>query len=192
MKKIVIAFEILIVFLFMAKFIAIGEIVKRTEISGYLSWSADHALADSFSRTSGSSSVRDVFEDTLTNERNLMVSLEDRRKQLENREKFIRFEEKRINTVKKEIVAKMEMLQGREGEKPLPQESDKDDKKRFKELAKVYEATPPDKVSALFTKMDNKTAAEIILQMNNKKAGAVWANLDPGKAVEIAKTMSGM
>jgi flagellar motility protein MotE (MotC chaperone) len=40
--------------------------------------------------------------------------------------------------------------------------------------------------------MDNKTAAGIIMQMNTKKAGAVWGHLDPEKAVEIAKTISGM
>ena len=192
MKKIVIAFEILIVILFAAKLLAIGEIVKRTVISDYVSWSADHALAESFSRTTDILSVRDVFEDALTNERNMVVSLDGKRRQLENRESAIKFEEKRMNMLKKEIVAKIEMLQGREEKTPVPQESDKEDNKRYKELAKVYEATPPDKVGALFTKMDNKTAAGIILQMNNKKAGAVWGNLNPEKAVEIARTISSM
>jgi flagellar motility protein MotE (MotC chaperone) len=192
MKKIVIAFEILIIILFAAKLLAIGEIVKRTAISDYVSWSADHVLAESFSRTTGISPVRDVFEDALTNERTLMVSLESKRRQLENRESAIKFEEKRMNTLKKEIAAKIEMLQGREEKIPVPQESDKEDNKRYKELAKVYEATPPDKVGALFTKMDNKTAAGIIVQMNNKKAGAVWGNLNPERAVEIARTITSM
>jgi flagellar motility protein MotE (MotC chaperone) len=192
MKKIIIVFEILIVFLFVAKLLAIGEIVKRTEISDYVSWSADHAQAESFSRTTGISPVRDVFEDALANERTLMVSLEGKRRQLENRESAIKFEEKRMNILKKEIAAKIEMLQGREEKTPVPQEADKEDNKRYKELAKVYEATPPDKVGALFTKMDNKTAAGIIVQMNNKKAGAVWGNLNPERAVEIARTITSM
>jgi flagellar motility protein MotE (MotC chaperone) len=191
MKKIVITFEIIILFLFMAKILAIGEIVKRTEVSDYLSWSADHALADSFSRTPGSTQVRDVFEDALANERNLMVSLEARQRQLENRENAIKFEEKRVKSLQKEIEAKIETLQARQGKTPVPQESDKEDN-RIKELAKEYNATPPEKVGDLFTKMDNKMAAGIILQMNNKKAGAVWGNINPEKAVEIARTISGM
>jgi len=192
MKKIFITFEILFIFLFMAKLFAIGEIVKRSGIYNISLWSVNHALADSSSQTTGSTPVRDIFEDTLTNERNLMISLEDRRRQLEDRENVVKFEEKRINLLKKEVMAKIEILQGREGKTSVPQESEKEDNKRFKELAKEYDATPPDKVATLFSKMDNKTAAGIIMQMKNKKAGAVWEYLNPEKAVEIAKTITSM
>jgi flagellar motility protein MotE (MotC chaperone) len=193
MKKIIVACEILILFLFMTKLLAIAEIVKRSDIFDYSLWSAKAALADVSSQTAARAPVRDVFEDTLMNERSLIISLEDRRRQLENRENFVKFEEKRIHLLKNEIVAKIEMLRNREEKITVPQESDKmENIKKIKELAKVYEATPPDKVSALFSKMDNKTAAGIIIQMNTKKAGAVWGHLDPEKAVEIAKTISGM
>jgi hypothetical protein len=30
------------------------------------------------------------------------------------------------------------------------------------------------------------------VQMNNKKAGAVWGNLNPERAVEIARTITSM
>ncbi len=192
MKRIFIAFEILIIFLFLAKLFAIGEIVKRSELYNISLWSVNPALADSSSQTTGSTLVRDVFEDTLTNERNLMVSLEDRRRQLEDKENFIRFEEKRLNSLKKEVAGKIEILQGPEGKTPVSQESDKEENKRIKELAKEYDATPPDKVATLFSKMDNKTAAGIIMQMKNKKAGAVWEYFNPEKAVEIAKTITRM
>ena len=193
MKKIIVAFEILILFLFMTKILAIAEIVKRSDIFDYSLWSAKHALADVSSQAAARLPVRDVFEDTLMNERSLIISLEDRRRQLENRENFVKFEEKRIHLLKNEIVAKIEMLQNREEKITVPQESDKvENINKIKELAKVYGATPPDKVGALFSKMDNKTAAGIIMQMNTKKAGAVWGHLDPEKAVEIAKTISGM
>jgi len=190
MKKIVFAFEIIILFLFAAKLIAIGEIVKRSNISDYLLLSA--AQADSFSQTPGIRQVRDVFEDPLTNERNLMVSLEDRRKQLEYRESTLKFEETKMKTLKKEIEVKIERLQGSQETTAASQASDTEDSKRIKALAKEYNATPPENVGALLTKMDNKTAAEIILQMNNKKAGAVWGNLSPERAVEIAKAIASM
>jgi flagellar motility protein MotE (MotC chaperone) len=192
MKRIFIAFEILVVFLFIVKLFAIGEIVKRSELYNISLWSVNPALADSSSQTTGSTLVKDAFEDTLTNERNLMVSLEDRRRQLEDRENFISFEEKRLNLLKKEIVAKIEVLHGPEGKTAVSQESDKEENKRIKELAKEYDATPPDKVATLFSRMDNKTAAGIIMQMKNKKAGAVWEFFSPEKAVEIAKTITKM
>ena len=192
MKKIFTGFEILVVFLFMVKLFAIGEIVKRSELYNISLWSINPAMADSHSQTTGSTLVRDAFEDTLKDERNLMVSLEDRRRQLEDRENFIRFEGKRLNSLKKEIVAKIEVLHGREEKTTVSQESDKEENKRIKELAKEYDSTPPDKVATLFSKMDNKTAAGIIMQMKNKKAGAVWEYFNPEKAVEIAKTITNM
>ncbi|HVO65604.1 MAG TPA: hypothetical protein VMT12_03890 [Syntrophales bacterium] len=191
MKKIFITFEILVIFLFIAKLFAIGEIVKRSGLYNISLWSVNHALADSSSQT-GSTPVRDIFEDTLMNERNLMISLEDRRRQLEDRENFAKLEEKRLNSLKKEITAKIEIFQGRKEKTSVSQESDKEENKRIKELAKEYDATPPDKVATLFNKLDNKTAAGIIMQMKNKKAGAVWEYLNPEKAVEIAKTITNM
>jgi flagellar motility protein MotE (MotC chaperone) len=191
MKKIIIAIEVLVVFLFIAKILAIGGIVKKSEISDYLLWSVKSALADSSAQTSVSSPSRDVSVDTLAAERSLMSTLADRRRQLENRENLIKFEEKKINSLRNEIVARMEMIRGREEKMTTPQESTRAyDITRFKELAKVYEATPPDKVGALLNKMDSKTAAGIIMQMNVKKAGSVWGELNPEKAVEITKAIA--
>ena len=164
MKKIIITIEILVVFLFIAKILAIGEIVKRSEIHDYLLWSVKSALADSSSQTGVDSPSRDVTVDTLASERSLMSNLADRRRQLENRENLIKFEEKKINLLRNEIVARIEMIRGREKKMTSPQESARsEDNTRFRELAKVYEATPPDKVGALLDKMDSKTAAGIII-----------------------------
>ncbi|MGA3207190.1 MAG: hypothetical protein ABSE05_05150 [Syntrophales bacterium] len=191
MKKIIITIEILVVFLFIAKILAIGEIVKRSEIHDYLLWSVKSALADSSSQTGVDSPSRDVTVDTLASERSLMSNLADRRRQLENRENLIKFEEKKINLLRNEIVARIEMIRGREKKMTSPQESARsEDNTRFRELAKVYEATPPDKVGALLDKMDSKTAAGIIIQMNVKKAGAVWGHLNPEKAVKITEAIA--
>ena len=190
MKKIFVTFEVLIIILFVAKLFAVGEIVKRAGLYNISLWAVNPAMADSSSQSR--SPVRDIFEDTLANERNLMISLEDRRRQIEDRENIVKIEEKRLNSLKKEIVAKIELFQGRKDKTILPQESEKEENKKIKELAKEYDATPPDKVATLFDKLDNKTAAGIILQMKNKKAGAVWEYLNPGKAVEIAKTIADM
>jgi flagellar motility protein MotE (MotC chaperone) len=191
MKKAVIAVEILIVFLFMAKILVIGEIVKRSEISDYLLWSVESALADSSPQANVGSPAKDISVDALTAERSIMSTLQERRRLLENRENLIKFEEKKINSLRSEIVARMEMILGREEKMTSLQESTRtEDIARFRDLAKVYEATPPEKVGALLNKMDNKTAAGIIMQMNVKKAGAVWGQLNPEKAVEITKAIA--
>jgi flagellar motility protein MotE (MotC chaperone) len=191
MKKAVIAVEILVVFLFMAKILVIGEIVKRSEVSDYLLWSVKSALADSSSQANVGSPAKDISVDALAAERSLMFTLQERRRLLENRENLIKFEGKKINSLRSEIVARMEMIRGREEKMTSPQESTRaEDIARFRDLAKVYEATPPEKVGALLNKMDSKTAAGIITQMNVKKAGAVWGQLNPEKAVEITKAIA--
>ena len=191
MKKAVIAVEILIVFLFMAKILVIGEIVKRSEMSDYLSWSVKSALADSSPQPNIGSPANDVSADALAAERSLMSTLQERGRLLENRENLIKFEEKKINSLKSEILARMEIIRGREEKMESPQEPTRaEDIARFRDLAKVYEATPPEKVGALLNKMDGKTAAGIIMQMNVKKAGAVWGQLNPEKAVEITKAIA--
>jgi len=191
MKRAVIAVEILIVVLFMAKILVLGEIVKRSEFSDYLSWSVKFALADSAPQVNVGSPVKDISVDALAAERSLMSTLQERRRLLENRENLIKFEEKKINSLRSEIIARMEIIRGREEKMASPQESTRaDDVARFRDLAKVYEATPPEKVGALLNKMDSKTAAGIIMQMNVKKAGAVWGQLNPEKAVEITKAIA--
>ncbi len=191
MKKAIIVFQILILFLFLAKLFVMGVILKKSELYDFF-WSANPALAESSSQRTGGTG-RDVFEDALAKERYLTVYLEDKKLQLDGKESFIKYEEQKINSLKKEISAKIDKLRGMEDKVTVAQESDQaEDKKKYKELAKAYEATPPDKVASLFNKMDDKTAAAIILQMNIKKAGAVWGNLDPVKAAQISKTIVGM
>jgi flagellar motility protein MotE (MotC chaperone) len=175
----------------MAKILVIGEIVKRSEISDNLLWSVESARADSSPQANVGSPAKDISVDALTAERSIMSTLQERRRLLENRENLIKFEEKKINSLRSEIVARMEMIRGREEKMTSLQESTRtEDIARFRDLAKVYEATPPEKVGALLNKMDNKTAAGIIMQMNVKKAGAVWGQLNPEKAVEITKAIA--
>ena len=61
---------------------------------------------------------------------------------------------------------------------------------RYKNLAKVYESTPPARASAMLESLDKKTAATIIMNMKTKKAGAIWGYLDPQKGVEITKEIT--
>ena len=57
-------------------------------------------------------------------------------------------------------------------------------------LAKVFESTPPENAGPLLEKLDTEIAAQILLRMNGKKAGAVWGYVKPDKALKIIKHMS--
>lgn len=182
-KKIIVACEILVFFLFVAKVLVIGGIIRKAE-THYSLFPFSQAEAEGNLSSPGSLPVRDVLDDGLANERKLMDHLQERQKQIESRESLAKSEEKRLEALKQEIVAKIETLRALEERLSVPLTAED---KKFKDLAKVYEAAPPAQVASILEKMDKKMAAAIISNMNNKKAGQVWGQMSPAKAVEIAK-----
>ena len=142
-------------------------------------------------RASETVPVRDETKAPLIHDSNLMNNLLEKQKQLDNREKALKEEELKIEALKKEVVEKMEALRVLE-EKTSPslevQKAEKD--KKYKTLAKMYEATPADKAAAIFEKMERKMAAEIMLRMGSKKAGAVWAFINRDIGVEIVREIT--
>ncbi|MBE9547285.1 MAG: hypothetical protein IMF10_07310, partial [Proteobacteria bacterium] len=151
MKKLVVACEILVLVLFVAKIVAVGGIIKETKTV----LSVRPALAEAPATKTYRSRPRDVDRDALSEERALLASLLEREKQLNMREKFIESEEKRIALLKKGIVEKIEKLRALEEELTVLIETYKAaDDKRYKELAKVYESTPPAKAGSMLEKLD--------------------------------------
>ena len=55
----------------------------------------------------------------------------------------------------------------------------------MKDLAKVYEAAPPQKAAAMLEKFEIRTAAGITINMKRERAGLIWGYLTPQKAVAI-------
>jgi flagellar motility protein MotE (MotC chaperone) len=64
------------------------------------------------------------------------------------------------------------------------------DVKKLKDLAKVYDATAPEKAGAMLEKLDTKTAAAITMYMKKDKAGLVLKHLNVDKAVQITKEIT--
>ncbi|MBP8985346.1 MAG: hypothetical protein KBG12_06315 [Syntrophobacterales bacterium] len=185
-KKVIIACEVLVFFLFIAKMLAVGGIIRKAE-THFTLFPLNAAQADATVAAAGGLPVRDVLDNGLSNEKKLMDHLLERQKQIESREGMLKAEEKKLEALKQEVVAKIDNL--RALEEKLSVSLDAEDKK-LKDLAKVYEATPPPQVGSIMEKMDKKMAAAIIANMDTKKAGKVWAHISPGKAVEIAKEMA--
>ncbi|MBP9020007.1 MAG: hypothetical protein KBG01_00585 [Syntrophobacterales bacterium] len=185
-KKTIIVCEVLVFFLFIAKMLAVGGIIRKAE-THYTLFPLNAAQADATMAAAGGRPLRDVLDDGLANERKLSDHLLERQRQIESRENLLKAEEKKLEALKQEVVAKIGNLQTLE--EKLSVALDVEDKK-FKDLAKIYEATPPPQVGPILEKMDKKMAAAIIANMNSKKAGKVWGYISPGKAVEIAKEMA--
>jgi flagellar motility protein MotE (MotC chaperone) len=110
---------------------------------------------------------------------------------LDTRESAIKAEEEKILALKKEIMEKIDMLKALDIQLSAKLDTDKtNDAKRLKELAKVYEATPPQKAAAMLEKLETKTAAGITINMKRERAGLIWGYLNPQKAVEITREIT--
>ncbi len=135
--------------------------------------------------------VRDVLDDPLSRERVLMKTLQQKEQELNDRESRMLAEEQRIQTLKQDIIAKIDTLRALEERLGASIEMEKTSEgKKYKDLAKVYDAAPAEKVGAMLEKMDSKTAAGITMNMKRDKAGAVLGHLSPQKAIEITREIT--
>lgn len=182
-RKIIVACEILVFILLVAKVLVIGGIIRKAD-THYSLFPLSQAEAEGHLAFPGGLPVRDVLDDGLASERKLLDHLQERQRLIESRENLLKSEEKKLETLKQEIVAKIETLKVLEEKLSVPLTAED---KKFKDLAKVYEAAPPAQVASILEKMDKKMAAAIISNMNNKKAGPVWGKMNPARAVEIAR-----
>ncbi|RZB34910.1 MAG: hypothetical protein SRB1_00678 [Desulfobacteraceae bacterium Eth-SRB1] len=180
MKKLIIACNILIVFIFLIKLVAVTSLLTVNE-----------AVADSPVTTAPSPPVKDVFEDRLSEERKLLASLLEKQKAINDRENFLQSEEKRLNLLRDEILSKIAKLQ--ELEKKLTallEMVEEKNNKKYKSMAKVYESVPPARAGSMLEKLDIKTAAAIIMNMKSKKAGAILGHVNPDKSAKITREIT--
>ncbi|MBN2516031.1 MAG: hypothetical protein JXC33_08360 [Deltaproteobacteria bacterium] len=194
MKKLIIICEIFILFVFLVKIVMVGGIVKSADsLSPVLTVNQARAESTSESNHTYPVKVKDVSEDPLVTEKKLMASLLESQKQLQDREALLQSREKQIRLLKTEILSKIDELLEIEKRLTVVVEAIKEvDDKKYQDLARVYESSPPSQASAMLEKMDKKTAAAIIMNMKSKKAGEIWGHISPSKAIEITKEITNL
>jgi len=190
-KRIIIASQVIIITLFVIKSVFLSiDLQKTSFFSAFSLGHSGHAIAQT-SAKAPAPPVRDVGDDGLKGERDLMALLQKRQKDLDTRENTIKAEEEKIHALKKEIMEKIDMLKALDTQISTKLDAEKtNDTKRLKELAKVYEATPPQKAAAMLEKLETKTAAGITINMKRERAGLIWGYLNPQKAVEITREIT--
>jgi len=191
MKKVFYVFQAFILIIFLVKVASLCGLMRSLGTIQQSLFSENRALAESSSRVSNGSVIKDVLQDELAQPRNLLNALQSRKQEMDERENSIRMEEAKLLSLKKEITEKIDVLLNLEQKLNTAIGADKEaEAKRYKDLAKVYEATPPAKAGAMLEKLDLKTAAGITMHMKRDKAGAIWGFLSPQKAVEITKEIT--
>lgn len=192
MRRLIIICEILVVALIVIKLAAAGGVLQKMMPDASSILDLDHAIANVPQKAAEETPARKPPEDGLAKERKLAASLAEREKQLDGREGAIREEEKKLQALKGEIMAKIDALKGLEDRLSGMLDTVKAaEDKRLRDLATVFEATPPAQAGPMLEKMDRKLAAGILMNMKSKKAGAIWGHLSAQRAAEIAKEITG-
>lgn len=190
MKKYIIVLNISIILFFIVKIFALGGVLQSS-IAAVPTPAPEKKQAAEPPPKAVAAPVADPMDDGLTKPRDILTALEMKRKELEQKEQFLKSEEQRILVLKKEILEKVDLLR-MEQEKmdAMLKNVQTADNKRYKDLAKVFDATPAAKAGAMLEQLDVKTAAGITMNMKRDKAGLIWGFLTPQKAVEITREIT--
>jgi flagellar motility protein MotE (MotC chaperone) len=190
-KKWIIGLEILLVGFVAVKILALAGVFHQTGAANSIFLNTDRAMAEPPAAVAGGADAKDATADPLAKERMLLSSLQERERQLVIREAALKEEEKRLLSLKHEVSLKIETLKGLEEKLSVLLEHSKAfEDKRYRDLASVFESTPPAQAGPMLEKLDKKTAAGIIMNMKSKKAGAVWGHISPQKAAEITREIT--
>jgi len=181
--------QILLSVFFLTKALSYSNGFQETSFGKILSW--DRSAIAQTSSVSPVLLPRDVTIDHLQKERDLLALLQTREKALDDRERAVKLEEQNVLALKQELLEKIDAFKALEAllSDRLEGENARE-QKRMKDLAKVYDAAPPQKVAAMFEKLSVKTAAGITINMKRERAGLVWGFLNPQKAVEITNEIT--
>lgn len=199
MKKLLIGVQLLVLLLILTRVASLVGFVKKSDILPAVSLNASQALAQPPVTSPATGTIPAALDqplngtsgDNLATERDLSAALLAKKNELDNRESALRAEEKRLLALRKEITDKIALLKSQEEKLTSVLDTAKaSETKKYKEMAKVYESTPPAKAGKMMEQLDIKTAAGITMNMKKDKAGAVWGYISPQKAVEITKEIT--
>ena len=191
LKRWILAFNLLVAGFFLVKIIVLGGLARTSLSTDVALLDSNPAMAQSPAKTPKTPPARSGGEDSLARERKLMASLLEKEEQVESRENALKAEEKKLAALKGEIVTKIDALKSLEEKLGVMLDQTRAvEDKRYKDLANVFEATPPAQAGSMLERLDKKTAAGILMNMKSKKAGAVWGHINPQKAAEITKEIT--
>jgi flagellar motility protein MotE (MotC chaperone) len=112
--------------------------------------------------------------------------IEEKQKDLKQKEDRLETEEKRLNILKKDVEEKMSKYTKLLGDlENKLKEIEKIRGERLDYIVKVYEGMPPEDAAVKLNSLDDQTAAEIITRMKSRKASAIMAYIDGKKAASI-------
>ena len=121
----------------------------------------------------------------------LVLALQKRDEELRIREHALVQEEERLAHVIGQLDERIGVLSGLERRiADLIEQKRIVENEKMVKLAKVFEETPPEQAGPLISRLDVDIAAQLILRMNNRKAGRMWGFVEAGQAVKISEELA--
>ncbi|MBU0995517.1 MAG: hypothetical protein KJ737_23725 [Proteobacteria bacterium] len=132
----------------------------------------------------------------------MLAGLEEKRKQLLEKEEQLKLEQERLDVLKKEIEEKTEKLSGiyRQIEESLAildkKETESERLKREAEeakmaqLVKVFSSMKPKKAGEIINNMDLEVARTLFLKMKGDRAGEILSYVNSDKAAQISEKLT--
>jgi flagellar motility protein MotE (MotC chaperone) len=116
-------------------------------------------------------------------ERALIERLQERRQELEARERDLEMRENLIKAAEKQLDGRIDQLKELEGKGA-------DAPARIKNIVVMYESMGPKEAARVFDRMDPKTLVELVNQMNPRKVSEILAKMQPEAAERLTVEMA--
>ena len=179
---------IVMVCFLLGKLSLVGYFVAK---SGRLSYEPFLTQAVAQEKNVETEEVETISDVSAEEEMSSLTLLDEKRKELKNKEGELEQKEERLHQLKTEIEERLdELAQMEQKIEKLIVLKETEEAKDLTKLAKVFEATPPEQAGPMFNKLDVKIAAKILVRMKGRNAGKIWGFVDPDQAVRISNELA--
>lgn len=135
--------------------------------------------------------VKERMDDMNPRERDVLESLAERRKKLDQLEKDISLREKVLHATEQRIDQKLSELNTMSKElKDLLVTYDKEEDAKISSLVKVYEAMKPKDAARIFDEMDMDILLMVVDRMSERRVAPILAAMSPQKAKDLTQQLA--
>ena len=122
------------------------------------------------------------------NERQILLSLMERKRQLDERDSLLNQREEQLRVLRDNIQHQVSELKRLQGEIEASMEAKKTlDAENLKKVVVLYNGMDPKKAAQRFQALEPRVAMQIIMAMNQRKAAQVLQELPPDNAKRITE-----
>ena len=126
-------------------------------------------------------------------ERRILVSLQEERKKLQEREKNLDLKELELKSLEVEVDKKINQLKAlKEEVQKILAKKENEEASNVQDLSKVYEKMDPVKAASIMADLDDELVVGILGGMKNKSAAKILNEMDPDRAGTLSEVFSSL